>query len=444
LTSFPETLARAEPGRKRVLGVEDWAEVRRLRRAEGVSISEIARVLGISRNTVKRALASDGPPRYERRPAGSVVDGFEPQVRELLAAFPTMPATVIAERIGWPYSIRTLRARVAELRPVYLPPDPASRTSYAAGEIAQCDFWFPGIALPVGCGQVRTAPQLPVLTMVTGYARWASAVLVPTRRAEDLYAGWWRLIETLGAVPRVLVWDGEGAVGRWRARRVELTAECQGFRGTLATKVVICRPADPEAKGLVERLHDYLERSFLPGRVFASPAEFNAQLAAFLARANTRRHRVLGCRPVDRLDADKAAMLALPPVPPVVGWHQSTRLPRDHYVRLDSNDYSVHPAVIGRRIEVSADLHRVQAQCQGRLVADHERTWARHQTITDPEHLAAARALRRERLELVRPRGGPGLDLQVEVRPLADYDTALGLDTAPGLDDPAAADGGVA
>jgi transposase len=81
--------------------------------------------------------------------------------------------------------------------------------------------------------------------------------------AADLYAGWWRLINQLGAVPKVLVWDGEGAVGRWRARRIELTGDCQGFRGTLGTKVIICQPADPEAKGLVERLQDYLERSFL-------------------------------------------------------------------------------------------------------------------------------------------------------------------------------------
>jgi transposase len=132
----------------------------------------------------------------------------------------------------------------------------------------------------------------------------------------------------------------------------------------------------------------------------------------------------LGCAPSDRIDADKAAMLALPPVPPVVGWRCSTRLPRDHYVRLDSNDYSVHPSMIGRRIEVAADLTRVWALCDGRQVADHERIWAKHQTITDPEHLAAAQALRRERLKLVRP----ALETDVEVRCLADYDTALGVD----------------
>ena len=99
-----------------MISVEDWAEIRRLHRAEGLPIKQIARVKNISRNTVRAALRSERPPRYERRPAGSVADGFEPRIRELLRACPQMPSTVIAERVGWPYSIRTLSGRVAELR----------------------------------------------------------------------------------------------------------------------------------------------------------------------------------------------------------------------------------------------------------------------------------------------------------------------------------------
>jgi transposase len=407
-----------------VLSVEDWAEIRRLHRAEGMPVKAIARVLGISRNTVRSAIASVGPPRYVRRPSGSVVDAAEPRIRELLKVYPQMPATVIAERIGWERGLTVLKDRVRELRPAYLPPDPASRTAYDAGDVAQHDFWFPPVTLPAGYGQVRTARQLPVLTMVCGYSRWLAGMLVPSRSAEDLFAGWWQLVAGLGAVPRTLVWDGEGAVGRWRGGRPELTPACQAFRGTLAAKVVICKPADPEAKGIIERAHDYLERSFLPGRIFAGPADFNAQLAAWLAVVNTRPRRVLGCAPCDRIAADRAAMLALPPVPPATGWRHSARLARDHYIRLDANDYSVHPAVIGRRIEVIAGLDRVRAFCGGDLVADHERIWARHQTITDPAHLAAAKALRRERLEVVRPATEP----QVEQRNLADYDRMLGID----------------
>jgi len=404
--------------------VEDWAEIRRLNRAEGMPIKVIARTLGISRNTVRAALASDGPPKYERKPAGSIVDGFEPRIRELLRAYPTMPATVIAERIGWDRSIRVLSARVAQLRPAYLPPDPASRTSYAAGEVAQNDLWFPPVRLPVGFGQVRRPVQLPVLTMVTGYSRWLSGLLIPSRRSEDLFAGWWQLIEGLGAVPRCLVWDGEGAIGRHRAGKPELTAECQAFRGTLAAKVIVCKPADPEAKGVIERAHDYLERSFLPGRVFAGPADFNAQLQAWLAVVNQRTRRALGCAPSDRITADKAAMLALPPVPPATGWRFSARLARDHYIRLDSNDYSVHPAAIGRRIEVIADLRRVRVLCDGKTAADHERIWAWHQTISDPAHLQAAKALRERRAVVLRAVPEP----EVEQRSLADYDTALGIE----------------
>ena len=87
--------------------------------------------------------------------------------------------------------------------------------------------------------------------------------------------------------------------------------------------MVVCKPADPEAKGIIERAHDYLERSFLPGRVFASPADFNAQLAGWLALVNTRPRRALGCSPAERIGADKQAMLALPPVAPVTGWRAS-------------------------------------------------------------------------------------------------------------------------
>ena len=436
-----------------MLSVEDWAEIRRLHRGEGLPIKLIARTLGISRNTVRSALAADAPPRYARRSSGSAVDVFEQRIREQLHAVPTMPATVIAERVGWDRGLTVFKARVAELRPVYLPPDPAGRTVYEAGELAQFDFWFPDIELPVGFGQTRTAKRLPVMTCASGYSRWAGATLIPSRDGADLYAGWWRLLsDHLLGVPKTLVWDGEGAVGRWRAKPTQsgqasgLTLDCQGFRGVLGAKVYICKPRDPEAKGIIERFHDYLERSFLPGRTFTSPADFNVQLGGFLTKANTRRMRVLGCTPADRVAADRAAMLPLPPVPPAggigAGWSRTVRLPRDHYVRLDSNDYSVHPGVIGRRVEVHADLDRVQVTCQGALVADHPRVWAQHQTITEFDHTVAAKLLRHGRGDLLAPVADAVTGEVVEIRSLGIYDQAFGLIDTVAADD-ALADGEV-
>ena len=120
--------------------MEEWAEIRRLHRSEGMAVKAIARRLGLARNTVRATLAADAPPRYERRAAGSRVDEFEAAIRALLAKFPDMAATVIGERIGWVHSASVLRARVAQLRPLFRGADPADRTVYAAGEIVQCDL----------------------------------------------------------------------------------------------------------------------------------------------------------------------------------------------------------------------------------------------------------------------------------------------------------------
>jgi transposase len=402
------------------MSVEDWAEVRRLHRVEGMAIKAIARRLGVSRNAVRRALACDAPPRYVRPSRGSIVDAVDPAIRELLQGCPWMPATVIAERIGWTRSITVLKDRVRELRPYYLPPDPASRTQYDPGDRVQCDLWFPPADVPLGAAQVGSPP---VLVMVAGYSRMLFATMLPTRQAPDLLAGHWVLLQQMGAAPRQLVWDNEAAVGSWRAGKPKLTEEFEAFRGTLGIGVHQCRPRDPEAKGLVERANGYLETSFLPGRTFTGSGDFNDQLTAWLVLANRRHHRRIGCAPVDRWATDVAAMVPLPPVAPVVGWRAEVRLPRDHYVRIDANDYSVDPAAVGRKVTVTADLEHVTVRLGSRVVGSHERCWARHQTLTDPAHRAAARALS---AAAARPRPSDPAD-DVEERDLSTYDAAFGL-----------------
>ena len=138
-----------------MINVEDWAEIRRLHRAEGMSVKAIVRRLGLARNTVRAALRSQGPPSYERQRKGSIVDAVEPAILELLREFPDMAATVIAERIGWEHSIRVLRERVSELRPLFVPPDPCQRTSYRPGEVAQFDLWQPDVDIPLGHDQAE-------------------------------------------------------------------------------------------------------------------------------------------------------------------------------------------------------------------------------------------------------------------------------------------------
>lgn len=122
--------------------MDDWALIRRLA-AEGVPKAAIARRLGIARNTVAASVVSDRPPKYERKSGPTSFTPYEVRVRQLLADTPDMPATMLAERVGWTGSIRWFRDNVKRLRADHRPIDPVDRLTWAAGDVAQCDLWFP-------------------------------------------------------------------------------------------------------------------------------------------------------------------------------------------------------------------------------------------------------------------------------------------------------------
>ena len=104
-----------------MITVQDWAQIRYLHGSEQLSIRAIASRLGLSRETVSRAVSSSSPPKYSRVSGPSAFDAFESQVRALLAQFPAMPASVLAERVGWSGSASWFRKKVALLRVDRLP-----------------------------------------------------------------------------------------------------------------------------------------------------------------------------------------------------------------------------------------------------------------------------------------------------------------------------------
>jgi hypothetical protein len=189
---------------------------------------------------------------------------------------------------------------------------------------------------------------------------------------------------------------------------------------------------------MVERNNGYLETSFLPGRRFVSPADFNEQLGEWLGQANTRTVRSIQGRPVDLLEVEYRSMLSLPPVSPPVGLTQRVRLSRDYYVRLDTVDYSIDPRFIGRFVDITATLTEVSAVCDGQLAARHTRSWAKHGVVTDPHHQATAAAMRqalaidrqsRQAATRQHTDGHP-----VMLRALPDYDALFGVDFNPTME----------
>ena len=396
-----------------MVGVEQWAEVRRLHFVRGLSIREIHRRTGLHRDTIRNAIASDQAPRYERAPAGSKLDPFKDEVHRLLRRDPKLPGQRVRELIaplGFDGGKTIVDDYLREVRPLFAPrPRTFQRTVYRPGEICQFDLWEPMDELPVGHGQTRRGW---VVVACLGYSRAGAGALVFSKQTPDLLAGIARCLWSLGALPETLVWDRQSGL---HARDGRPTDEFAAFCGALKADWFFCEPADPQAKGVVERLQDFLERSFEPGRCFANERDFQLQLDNwFDMRANSRHHRTLRCRPIDRLLEEREVMMALPARLPDADRRWVIRVPPDPHLRFDTCDYSLDPGLVGRRAEVRVSQTEVTAVAldTGELACRHPRSFAKHRTVTD---LAHARALKAGRSD----------EPVVEIRPLARYDALI-------------------
>jgi transposase len=402
-----------------VVQVQEWAEIRAMRAARGLSIKEIARRTGHSRNTIRAALRSPEPPSYGPRPSHpSKLDPFKAKIHELLADDGQIPSQVIRERItelGYRGGKTICDDYVRELRPVFAPPRTFQRTHYESGELVQFDLWEPSAPIPVGHGQTRRGF---VVTSCSGYSRAGASALIFSKEAPDVLWGMGRCLRELGALPRKAVWDREGAIHRGGGQPTDAFA---AFCGELGLDWVILDPGDCQAKGMLERLHDFIERSFEPARALANPLDFQDQLDRwFFERANPRLHRGIRAVPAERLAEERCRMRPLPETMPCLDRRFVTRVAAQPYLRWDTNDYSLDPRLAGRRVEVRISQAEVTAVAldTGELACRHRRSFAKHLSITDPAHQRGLEELRGERK---RRRREP----EVEIRPLERYDRLI-------------------
>ena len=396
-----------------MVAVEQWAELRREHFVGGKSIKELARSTGLSRNTVRRALRSESPPGYERRPKAGVLDPFKDEIHRLLRQDPKLPGVRVRELLeplGCTAGKTVVDDYLREVRPLFAPaPRTFQRTVYRPGEVCQFDVWQPREEIPVGHGQTR---QGWVVVACLGFSRAGAGTLIFSKETEDLLAGIAGCLERLGGLPKELVWDRQAGIHGHAGRPTDAFA---GFCGQLRTGWRFCEPADPQAKGAVERLQGYAETNFEPGRRFANEVDFQDQLDAWFAKANSRTHKTLRARPIDRLREELEVMAGLPEMPDT-SRRWTMRVPPDPHLRFDTNDYSLDPGLVGRRVEVRVDQRTVRAVAldTGEVAADHSRVFAKHRTITALEHARALRAGRRQPAETA-----------VEVRPLSRYDALI-------------------
>jgi transposase len=398
-----------------VVGVEQWAEIRRMRRVERFSIREIGRRTGLHRKTIRRALMAETPPKYERASTGSKLDPFKEWICDQLRDDPSIQSLRLREmasELGYEGGKTIFDDYVREVRPRFRVRRTFQRTIYRPGELVQCDLWEPRLLIPVGHGQLRRGY---VVTAEVCWSRVIAGSLIFSKEAPDILSGLGRCLGRLGVLPEKLVWDREGAIAGGGRPTVEFAAFC----GQLEVGWVILDAGDAQAKGVLERSHRFMRSNFEPGRRFANPVDFQLQLDGWCDRINRRVHRTIRAVPAERLVEERARMRPLPARLPDSDRRTVVRVPQQPYLRLDRNDYSIDPAFAGRRVEVRVSQEHVTAAVldTGELACRHRRSFAGGLTFTDPAHqteLDRQRARRRQRHEV-----------DVEIRPLSRYDALI-------------------
>jgi transposase len=362
-------------GGEEVCSALEWAQVRALA-ADGVSRHEIARRMGINRRTVKRLVEADAPPRYRRAPAGSMLDPLVPVIRKLLEDYPDIKAPRVTETLrddhGYTGSVDLVRKRMAVLRP----PGgerAAQRTGYRPGQVMQVD-WAEMPTRPRLWGKER---RVYALICSLPYSGAATAHFTFDMTIESFLEGHVRAFDWLGGVPRECVYDNlrsavakrEDDVVTWNPRFLQL-------RGHYAFHATACTPATPREKGSVEGTVRYHKTGFWPARRFGSLAELDDIYARWRDRvALPRRHATGRFVVADRLEVERDALRALPPVDFDAAGRRSSRVPLDGYLKLAGSFYRAPESLVHDRVELRWDRDFAWIEHRGQTVARYPRSY---------------------------------------------------------------------
>ena len=298
-----------------MVGGETALEIRVLAK-HGRGVREIAREVGVSRNTVRRYLREPEAARYSGRPPQpGKLAAFEDYVRQrLTSALPErLAATVLLRELrerGYTGGYTILKDFVAGLQPAPVA-EPAVRFETAPGQQMQVDW------ATIRRGEDR----LSVFVATLGWSRAAYVEFVTDERLETLLAAHEHAFLAFGGVPGEVLYDNMRTVVSQRDRYGRFQAGLLDFAGHCGFRPKLCRPYRAQTKGKVERFIRYLRGSFwvpLTSRMAAEGVVVDAAAANLAAGrwlrevANARQHATTGAVPAERLAEERAALRGIP------------------------------------------------------------------------------------------------------------------------------------
>ena len=407
-----------------MLRLEEWVDIRSMRN-NGYSIRRMARELGISRNTVRKALGMVSSPKYERGPMPSKLDPFKDYLKKRIEEHDLSAARLLQEIIPMGYSgkITILQEYLRTIREDQT--DAVERFETPPGLQAQCDWSV--------CGSVETddgVKKLYLFVIVLSYSRAMYVEFTTSSDVLTLIKCHLHAFEYFGGYPREMLYDNmkqvvllRGLVDgerKWNPKFLD-------FAGYYGFTPRLCHPYRPQTKGKVERAIGYIKSSFLVGREFKSLSELNQEARLWLElTANARMHGTTGEIPSARLGYENLISFDVLPRynTPIM---RLTRISRDACIYYLTNIYSV-PMNYARRpaiLKITED-GKISVICEGEVVARHALVTGKRRQVINPDH---RRITRTDFTRRSKPKRKSSIHIPknieapaVQVRPLSVYE----------------------
>ena len=362
-----------------------WSEIRRLHFAVGLFKKEIARKLGLSVRTVRRALKRETPPHPITRDRDSKLDPFKDRIQSLLIEYPRLSAVRVFDEIrgvGFDGGITILRHYLRNIRPTKH--EAFVRIETDPGDEAQVDWGLFGDYF--GCGRI-----LSCFVFVLSHSRMLTLEWTLSQKTEDFMRAHKAAFNFFGGVPQKILYDNlKSVVCYRRGPHIQFNERFMGFAGTHLFEPVACNVRRGNEKGKVERVIGYIRDNFFYGRSFRDLDDLRTQSRRWRDDvANQRLHRVTRQKPIERFEFEKDKLRKLPDTPFDCDTIITATASKQCRLTFDSNTYTVPSLYALIPLTLRANDHEVRIFKQDRLIASHLRSWQKHRDIEDPKHLEA-------------------------------------------------------
>ena len=315
-------------------------------REKGMSVSEIAKQLGIDRKTVRRYMNSEKVPRPSHRKRKSKLDPVRPIIKMLIDKYNLSAVRILEEIRRWGYTgsmtilkeyCRTLR-KGRSIKAVY-------RFETEPGRQSQVDFGSFG-TIEVD-GRHR---KLYCFSYILGYSRLRYVEFITDIRTQSLIKLHLDAFRYTGGITSEILYDNLKQVvleRRIRAKESTFNADFMMFSDHYGFTVRLCYPNRPQTKGKVENSIKFIRSNFFNGREFSSLQDVNTQASSWLDKVNSSVHGTTGRIPDEMVREEHLhPMDAIPEFIYVIKTER--KVSRECFVHYNGNRYSVHWKHAGR------------------------------------------------------------------------------------------------